>query len=94
MKLPIYLGANDATMSYGAAHLTYTSLPRGQKYNTVLTGHTDISAEFSLITYATCKSVMSKTAHLRDNLTYKVVETKICKPNESQDIFIKKTGTC
>lgn len=41
MKLPIYLGANDDTMAYGAGHLCYTSLPiGGANTNVVLAGHT------------------------------------------------------
>lgn len=41
MELPIYLGANDYTMAYGAGHLCYTSLPTGgEDTNVVLAGHT------------------------------------------------------
>lgn len=41
MEIPIYLGANEANMQYGATHLTYTSLPLGEKdTNVVLSAHT------------------------------------------------------
>ena len=41
MRLPIYLGANSSNMSYGAAHMSATSLPIGGKNtNAVLAGHT------------------------------------------------------
>ena len=37
MELPIYLGATDDNMAFGAAHLTYTSLPiGGESTNCVL----------------------------------------------------------
>ena len=56
MRLPIYLGANSSNMSYGAAHMSATSLPIGGKNtNAVLAGHT--SVEYSLTTSATSKSV-------------------------------------
>ena len=92
MKLPIYLGANDATMSYGAAHLTYTSLPLGGKNtNTVLAGHTGYIGR---IFFDNLRNLQIgdevKLRNYWDTLTYKVVETKVCKPNQSQDIFIKK----
>ena len=92
MKLPIYLGANDATMSYGAAHMTYTSLPLGGKNtNTVLAGHTGYIGR---IFFDNLRNLQIgdeiKLRNYWDTLTYKVVETKICKPDQSQDIFIKK----
>lgn len=92
MKLPIYLGANDATMSYGAAHLTYTSLPTGGKdTNVAIAGHTgyigriffdnlrnlQIGDEVDIKNYWT-------------TLKYKVTQTKIINENESEDLFIKK----
>lgn len=41
MKIPIYLGANDYNMEFGATHLTYTSLPLGENTsNVVLAAHT------------------------------------------------------
>ena len=41
MELPIYLGATDDNMAFGAAHLTYTSLPiGGESTNCVLAAHT------------------------------------------------------
>lgn len=92
MKLPIYLGANDTTMSYGAAHLTYTSLPLGGKStNTVLAGHTGYIGRIFFDNLRNLKiGDEVKLRNYWDNLTYKVAETKICKPNQSQDIFIKK----
>lgn len=91
MKLPIYLGANDLTMSYGAAHLTYTSLPLGGKNtNTVLAGHTGYIGRIFFDNLRNLKiGDEVKLKNYWESLTYKVVETKVCKPNQSQDIFIK-----
>ena len=41
MELPIYLGANEGTMSYGAGHLCYTSLPTGGADVTTYLGKLD-----------------------------------------------------
>lgn len=90
MNLPIYLGASNSNMNYGAAHLTYTSLPiGGNRTNTVLAAHTgyigriffdnlknlNIGDEVTLKNYWT-------------TLSYKVVDKEIHKPNDSQSIFI------
>lgn len=92
MKLPIYLGASNTNMSYGAAHMTYTSLPTGGKNtNTVLAGHTGYIGRIFFDNLRNLKiGDEVKLRNYWDSLTYKVVETKICKPNQSQDIFIKK----
>lgn len=92
MKLPIYLGANDVTMSYGAAHLTYTSLPLGgESTNTVLAGHTGYIGRTFFDNL--CNLNIGDKVSIRtywNSLTYKVAETKICTPSQSQDIFIDK----
>lgn len=92
MKLPVYLGASNLNMSYGAAHMTYTSLPvGGTNTNTVLAGHTGYIGR---IFFDNLKNLKYGDEVLFRNywetLTYRVVDTKICKPNESQDIFIKE----
>lgn len=91
MKLPIYLGANDTTMSYGIAHLTYTSLPiGGNKTNTVLAGHTGY---IGMIFFDNIRNLqIGDTIIVKnywDTLNYKVTKTTIAKPNEIQDIYIK-----
>lgn len=41
MEIPIYLGANNSSMDYGAGHFTYTSFPLGEKSTHVaLAAHT------------------------------------------------------
>lgn len=91
MKLPIFLGASNSNMSYGAAHLTYTSLPiGGDKTNTVLAGHTGYIGRIFFDNLRNLKIGNKVELHnFWDNISYKVVETKVCKPNESSDIFLK-----
>ncbi len=90
MKLPIYLGASNSNMSYGAAHMSGTSLPiGGESTNIVLAGHTgyigriffDNLRNLNIGDEVTIKNYWSV-------LKYKVVETKVNKPSESQDVYI------
>ena len=91
MRLPIFLGASDANMSYGVGHMTHTSLPvGGENTNTVLAGHTGyIGRVFfdNLRNLAIGDKVTVR--NYWTNLEYRVVATKICKPNEAEDILIK-----
>lgn len=91
MKLPIYLGANSENMSYGAAHMTYTSLPvGGENTNTVLAGHTGYVGRIFFDNLRNLKIGDEVTLHnYWQTLNYRVSQTKVCKPDESQDIFIK-----
>ena len=42
MRLPVYLGADELVLSYGAAHMYGTSLPVGEgSYNCAIAGHTN-----------------------------------------------------
>ena len=91
MQLPIYLGANDSTMSYGAAHLTYTSLPiGGESTNTVIAGHTGYIGRifFDNIRKLQIGDEITVTNYW-STLIYKVTDTEVYKPNQSNDIFIK-----
>lgn len=90
MELPIYLGASNANMSYGAAHLTYTSLPLGgERTNTVIAGHTGYVGRifFDNIRHLEIGAEVQVT-NFWETLDYKVVETVVYKPNETQAIFI------
>lgn len=90
MQLPIYLGANNSNMSYGAAHLTYTSLPLGgERTNTVLAGHTGYVGRifFDNIRHLEIGAEVSVTNYW-ETINYKVVETEIYRPDESQAIYI------
>ena len=92
MRLPIYLGANSVNMSYGAAHMSATSLPIGGKNtNTVLAGHTGYIGRIFFDNLRNLKigDKVSITNYW-DTLDYKVVETKVNKPNESGDCYLQK----
>ncbi len=92
MRLPIYLGANDSTMSYGAAHMSATSLPiGGDSTNTVLAGHTGYIGRifFDNLRYLNIGDEV-KIKNYWTELKYKVVRTEIHAPNESQDVFIEE----
>lgn len=91
MKLPLFLGANDQTMSYGAAHLTYTSLPiGGESTNCVIAGHTGYVGKIFFDNIRNLKVGDEITVtNYWNTLTYKVTDTAIYKPNQSNDIFIK-----
>jgi sortase A len=90
MELPIYLGANNDNMSYGAAHLTYTSLPiGGSRSNAVLAGHTGYVGRIFFDNIRNLE--IGDEVYLKNywsTLTYKVTDTAICAPNQSQAIFI------
>lgn len=90
MKLPIYLGANGATMSYGAAHMTYTSLPLGgEKTNTVLAGHTGYVGRIFFDNLRNLQTGDKVTlTNYWETLEYEVVDTKIYKPNQAEVIYI------
>ncbi|MCH5297394.1 MAG: class C sortase [Ruminococcus sp.] len=91
LKLPIYLGANDTTMSFGAAHLNYTSLPiGGESNNTVLAGHTGYWGKtfFDNIKYLNIGDNIQITNYW-DTLSYKVIDKKQLKPEETQSIYIR-----
>ena len=92
MTLPVYLGASNDAMRYGAAHLTHTSLPvGGDNSNVVLAAH---SGYIGRIFFDNVKhlnigdEVCFKTYWT--TLRYKVVETKIINEYQTQDIYIKE----
>lgn len=92
MELPIYLGTSDLNMSYGAAHMTYTSLPLGgTDTNCTVAGHTGYIGRifFDNIRYLS-KGDRIYVTTFWDTLTYEVIETDIVRPNQSQSIFIDK----
>lgn len=91
MKLPIYLGTARNHLNYGIAHLTYTSLPIGGKdTNAVLAGHTGYVGRifFDNIRYLQIGDEV-KIRTYWSKITYKVTATKVIKPQQADDIFIK-----
>lgn len=90
LQLPIYLGANEQNMSYGAANLTYTSLPiGGDSTNTVIAGHTGYIGRifFDNIFKLQIGDEVSLTNYWY-TMTYKVIEKEIYEPDQSQAVFI------
>ena len=91
-SLPIYLGANEENMKKGAVHLTETSYPiGGVNTNCVLAAHRGYykAAMFKDIDKIEIgDEVFIK--NFRETLRYKVMETKIIMPDESDQIMIQE----
>ena len=91
MKLPIYLGTSDANMSYGAAHMTFTSLPLGGKdTNAVVAGHTGYVGRIffdNIRRLGIGDKIYVKT--FWGQLTYQVTDKQAREPNESECAFIQ-----
>ncbi len=92
IKLPIYLGASNLNMSYGAAHMTCTSLPiGGESTNTVIAGHTGYVGRIFFDNLRNLKIGDTVTlTNYWENLDYKVVRTEVKKPEDSQNVFISE----
>lgn len=91
VKLPIYNGANQKNMAKGAAYLANTSLPvGGDNTNCVIAAHTRYKGihMFKRITELEIGDEIYIT-NLWETLVYKVVETKVIDPIDSQNIYIK-----
>lgn len=92
LYLPIYLGATDENMSYGAAHMSNTSLPvGGDNTHCVLVGHTGYFGRtfFDNIKYLEKGEVLTVKTYF-NTLTYKVVSYKEIGPTDTNDLFIQK----
>lgn len=90
MELPIYLGASDYNMSFGAAHMTYTSLPIGGKStNTVLSGHTGYIGRI-FFDYINNLEIGDEVVveNYWSKLTYTVKDKRIHKKYQSSDCYI------
>ena len=91
VKLPIYNGANQKNMAKGAAYLANTSLPvGGDNTNCVIAAHTRYKGihMFKRITELEIGDEIYIT-NLWETLVYKVVETKVIDPKDSQNIYIQ-----
>ncbi len=92
LNAPIYLGASDSHMAWGAAHLMNTSLPTGGKNtNVVLAGHTGYFGRvvFDNIPYLSKGDTVSITTYF-GTLNYQVVLKKEIKATETNDSYIVK----
>lgn len=91
MKLPVYLGASDSSLSSGAAHLSNTSLPVNQKStNCVIAGHTGYIGR----TYFDNIRSLSKgdevtIRNYSQTIRYSVIAKKTIKPNDTSDLYIR-----
>lgn len=92
MRLPVYLGANDEQMGYGAAHLYGTSLPVGDNStNVAIAGHTDYIGRifFDNIRKLEVGDDVSITTYW-ETVDYEVIDYKVVEPDESDDLLIQK----
>lgn len=91
LYLPVYLGANDAMMSCGAAHLAGTSLPIDQtNTNSAIAGHTGYIGRIFFDNIRKLKTGDTVTVHnYWESINYKVVDYKIVPPSQTADIYIQ-----
>lgn len=91
MRLPIYLGANEGVMRYGAAHLCNTSLPiKGDNVNCSLAGHSGFRGRVLFDNIKRLK--VGNTVNVKnywDTIHYKVIKTHTVPPDNTNDIVIK-----
>lgn len=91
LEMPLFLGANNQHMADGAAILSETSIPIGGiNTNTVIAGHRGYGGA-SYFRYVPDLSIGDTViiTNLWEQLTYKVVETKIIEPHEVDEILIR-----
>ena len=92
IKLPIYNGASKENMAKGAAYLANTSLPvGGDNTNCVIAAHTRDKGihMFKRITELKSGDEIYIT-NFWETLVYKVCETKVINPKDSQNIYIQE----
>ena len=92
LSMPVYLGANEANMAAGAAHMSNTSLPvGGTNTNCVIAGHRGYggASYFRYIEKLRVGDSVSIT-NLWETLEYRVVQIKIIYPNEVKEILIQE----
>lgn len=92
INLPIYNGASEENMTKGATYLANTSLPvGGENTNCVIAAHTRYKGihMFKRITELNIGDEIYIT-NFWETLVYKVIETKVIDPNDSQNIYIQE----
>lgn len=94
LRLPVYLGASDYNMAYGAGHMSATSLPTGEPdetANCVIAAHTGyIGRIFFDNLRALQYGDEISFKNYWTTVKYKVVETRIVTPAEATDIYLQK----
>lgn len=91
LNMPIYLGANDLMMSYGAAHLSGTSLPVDEKNtNVAIAGHTGYIGRifFDNIRNLRIGDTVTITNYWEE-IDYTVIDYKIIDFDNTEDIYIQ-----
>ena len=92
LNAPIYLGASENNMAWGAAHLMNTSLPTGgESTNVSLAGHTGYFGRvvFDNIPYLNEGDIVSITTYF-GTLNYRVISKKEISSTEINDIYVVK----
>ncbi len=90
LNVPIYLGASENNMAWGAAHLMNTSLPTGgESTNVALAGHTGYFGRivFDYIPYLNEGDSVSITTYF-STLNYRVISKKEISSTETNDIYV------
>ncbi len=91
MRLPVYLGASDSAMNYGAAHLMNTSLPVDMTdTNCAIAGHTGYFGRvfFDNIRYLGIGDTVSFRNYWQ-TVNYKVIKKKTVSPKDTRDYVIQ-----
>ncbi|SFC47992.1 LPXTG-site transpeptidase (sortase) family protein [Alkalibacterium subtropicum] len=92
IELPIYLGASDANLMKGAAHITGTSLPVGGKgTHAVIAGHRG-TLRHNMFLHVNDLSAGDtfEVQTLDRTMTYRVTGSKVVLPNEVDSLSIQK----
>lgn len=91
LSLPIYLGANEEMMGYGAAHMNNTSLPLNEKStNVVVAGHTGYVGRIFFDNIRSLKKGDTvKVTNYWESINYKVTGYKKVEPNQTVDTIIQ-----
>lgn len=91
LMLPIYLGANRSNLALGAAHMSQTSLPiGGDSTNCVIAAHRGWQGGEYFLRLPELEIGDTVTVtNLWEVLTYRVVETKIVAPTDTDAILIQ-----
>ena len=92
VELPIYLGASDANMAAGAAHMSQTSIPiGGENTNAVIAAHRGWNgATYFLNIHKLIYGDTVTVTNLWDTLTYEVRDIKIIDPSDVESIHIQE----
>lgn len=91
LKLPLFLGANDANLTAGCGHLTYTSYPIGDvNTNCVIAVHRGLGGSDFLRHVEKLESGdIIKLQNYWYTMEYRVVSTKIVEPDAVDSILIR-----